>query len=321
MVVTFVKQLRAKWNAFPLLKPSYLRERLPGKLGRCIVGGISSISIRVPTFLLTVVPSRFSVLLGALALEQQKYEHASEWFRKARTFELTREWGTEYQAQLYSDKGDQVALNSFIESCIYENGMSAGLMDAVRSWGFWNLGFNEFAELTRKIIKQLESQDLKESNSKLRLLPQHANYMGHLGFLQKYINHYSELQNERIIGIWPDNCVNPYLLRKIINSSPIEIRCFPGNPPKSFPDIRQVDSLGFSRVRENTWRFELSAASFSGQTFPELKPSPSDFLKIDPEEDERAEILQKNLGMDKKKWFVCLHVRESTNGFSASGQK
>jgi putative glycosyltransferase (TIGR04372 family) len=144
--------------------------------------------------------------------------------------------------------------------------------------------------------------------------------MGHLGFLQKYINYYSELQDERIIGIWPDNCVNPYFLTKIIDSSPIEIRCFPGNPPKSFPDMRQVDSLIFSRVRENSWRFELSAASFSGQTFPESGTSPGSFLKIFPEEDVRAELLQKKLGMDKKKWFVCLHVRESTNGFSASGQ-
>jgi len=320
MVVGFVRKLRDIWNAFPLFKPSYLRERLPGKLGQCVVGIFSSFSIRFPTSLLVVVPNRFSVLLGALALEQQKYDRASKWFRKARKLQLTREWGVEYQAQVYVDQGDQLALNSFIESCISENGMSMGFMDAIRSWAFWNLGFFEFFDLTKRIIRQLESQDLIDSKSNLRLLPQHANHLGHLGFLQLYINYYSKVHDKRIIGIWPDNCVNPYYLKKIIESSPIEIRCFPGKPPKLFPDIRQVDSLIFSRVSKNTWRFEPMVASFSGQIFPELNPSPDNFLRIEPEEDERAKPLQRKLGMDLGKWFVCLHVRESTQGFLISGQ-
>ena len=313
-LVSLNKNLRDKWNLLPVISIDHIREKFDNNFVKLFLLLLSLISQFLPQKFMIAFPKRFALVFGLLAKEGKRCEKSIDWLNIASKHELTRDLAVYHSLDFFGKKRDSNNLMCLINECISEVGLKRGNIISMISWAHFNLGFEQYYILFDKIIQLLESEDLKNPTNNLRLLPYHANYIGHIGFLQKYISYYAEIDKDRVIGIWPDSSVNRYYLEKVLNWSPLKIHIFDGQPPRVFEDPRSVDFM-YSRVNENKWRVDLASGSFREQNYPEANPPSSHFLEITESEDARAENLCKSIGLNPTKWFVCLHVRQGPAGF------
>ena len=308
-------KLWKSWHLIPILHIDHLRKKLPRYLSILVFFPLAWIAQYLPKKLMILIPSRFALIFGLLAGENNKKIRNNDWLDKAKKHELTRDLATYHLADMFDRYGEANKLSHLIDGCVTEAGLIKGDVTSILSWANFNLGFQDYGLLLDKVIKLLESEDLRNPESNLRFLPYHANYLGHISLLQKYISYYSITDKDRVLGIWSDSCVNRYYLDKVIDWSPLKIQMFDGKPPKTFADPRTVE-FTVSRERQNKWRVDLANGSYTGQSFPEANPPESHFLEINEVENVRAQEICKSIGLNLDKWFVCLHVRQGPLGFT-----
>lgn len=315
-----ISKIWIQWHLLPVLHPDYVRKRLPKSVASFFFLPLTLLAQYVPKRLMILIPRRFRLFFGLLSNEREKSENTSGWLEHARKYEVTRDLATYHLADLFERSGEANNLSRLINECVTEAGLFRGEVTSILSWANFNLGFQDYALLQDNVIKLLESKDLINPESNLRFLPYHANYLGHLSLLQKYISYYTITDRDRIIGIWPDSCVNRYYLDKVIDWSPIKIQIFDGRPPKVFTDPRTVEFTA-SRERQNKWRIDLANGTFTEQNYPEANPPMSHFLEINENEDIRAQDICKTIGLNPAKWFVCLHVRQGPLGLTKDSNR
>jgi putative glycosyltransferase (TIGR04372 family) len=124
----------------------------------------------------------------------------------------------------------------------------------------------------------------------------------------------------REIVLWPDQSPNSFYVNLVIDQSPIKIITRPGKSISPLKEPSLTDSLLFSRKSSGVWRFEHNSAVCSGQGFPELTGNSNFKLKFPTEKEFECITKLEKIGFNPNKWFVILHVRESSRNNSQSTQ-
>ena len=302
------KKFVRKFNNFILTDPDYFIENKNGVILRAFYLIVTKMALILNYRILYLLGDRLSYLFGILLLKRRKYDKSYKYFEKSQNNNLV---------EIYSILNilDHFYLNDYdnyekqLDRYFTKANLDSGVLDRINNWAFWGTNHSNFTNLLQRKISLLtryyESEEIGT-----RILPNHTSHMGHIGYLKKYIDYYSNFDRDRSICIWPDISPNKYYLTKVIESSELKIKLLPGKPPVNFHNIASIDRLSHSRTANGSWRTDLSAGSFSGQNFPELLAKNSNYLSISSAEDNRAEPFLEKLGIDKSKWIVCLHVRQ-----------
>jgi putative glycosyltransferase (TIGR04372 family) len=190
----------------------------------------------------------------------------------------------------------------------------------IRSWSFWRLNHRENRRIMTRLLKNIEDQEKNIELKGKRYLPEYTTNMGHLGCLFLYIKYYAKIDPEREIHLWPDSVPNEIYLDKLIELSPLIIHKNRGLPEISELDFLRTDNLLMSRTSVGKWRFEANGAAGIGQSFPEYEMDEEFKIMLNDSESKESVDLLEAQGFDTNRWFVILHIREDTNGYSSGGQ-
>jgi putative glycosyltransferase (TIGR04372 family) len=265
------------------------------------------------------VPRLLSALLANYALETGDHEQALQLTKRAQRHPKSRRLAFNYEIQIaanYSDKqrDDQLKL------AISDTGIREGRFAAAMLWAFWNLSLHEYANFITNVLERMEEHQTSLELNGPRLLPDFTTNMGHLGYLVSYLGFYEKEDPTREIVIWPDQSPNNFYIRLLIDQSPIKISTRPGKSNLILNDPSLNDSLLFSRKPSGVWRFEHNSAVCSGQDFPELTGTNNFKLKFPEDKDFECLTKLAKIGFNPNKWFVILHIRESSQNNAQSTQ-
>jgi putative glycosyltransferase (TIGR04372 family) len=250
-----------------------------------------------------------SYLFGVLQLQHQKFESSNIYFTKSQ-HHITTKIPSLIRIADYLYNNNESEYLTFIDSKFSAVDNDHQESNALLSWAWWETSHKNFNNLLSKRISRLENAHKLRDNSS-RILPNHTSHLGHIGFLKKYIDFYSQVDRNRTLEIWPDFAPNNYYLQKVIDNSPLKIVKNIGKPPTNFKDLSMVDTLSYSQLSNSKWRIELSAGTYSGQQFPELDEKLIQHLSLSADENLQSEYFLEKNGIDKHKWFVVLHVRQA----------
>ena len=242
---------------------------------------------------LFLISPKLSYLFGILQLEAKKYQKSNVFFMKSQQNSITR-IPSLIKIVDYFYKNDESEYKNIIDTNFIQENLINGITESLLNWAWFETSHSNVINLLQKQIDMLGKVESSTTNN-LRLLPNHTSHLGHISFLKKYIDYYSNVDKDRVVGIWPNVSPNKYYLNKVIESSPLKIELYPGKPPNRFLNIDLVDRTLYSKMPNGNWRIELAAGAFSGQEFPELFLQKSRLLSINSEEDSLAEYyLDKN---------------------------
>lgn len=244
-----------------------------------------------------------------LQLKHQKFEDSNIYFTKSQHHITTRIPSLIKIADYLYNNNDS-EYKTFIDSHFSRDTQNLQESNALLSWAWWETSHKNFIFLLRNKIRTLENTQILTENSP-RILPYHTSHLGHIGFLQKYIDFYSQIDKNRTIEIWPDIAPNSYFLQKVIENSPLNIVKNVGKPPANHKAPSMVDTLSHSQLSNSKWRIELSAGMYSGQYFQELDEKLVRHLSMNTDENMQAEYFLEKNRIDKQKWFVVLHLRQA----------
>jgi putative glycosyltransferase (TIGR04372 family) len=256
-----------------------------------------------------LIGKKTSYLFGVLQLKHQKFESSNIYFTKSKHHTITKIPSLIKIAD-YLYNNNESEYTTFIDSNFSGDGYNHQESNALISWAWWETSHKNFIYLLNNRISRLENAHSLTGNSS-RILPNHTSHLGHVGFLKKYIDFYSQVDRNRTIEIWPDFAPNKYYLQKVIDNSPLKIVKNVGKPPSNIRDSSVVDTLSYSQLSNSKWRIELSAGMYSGQQFPELDEKLFQHLSMNAEENIQSEYFLEKNRIDKHKWFVVLHVRQA----------
>ena len=296
--------------------PNYFIENKSSFFYQFIYHIATKYSAYIHNRMLFLVSPKLSYLFGVLQLEDKNHQKSHIYFSKSHQNSITRIPSLIKIAD-YFYQNDESEYKNIIETSFIQENLTNGITDSLMNWAWWETSHSNFISLLQKQLNMLGDIESSASTN-LRLLPNHTSHLGHISFLKKYIDYYSNVDKDRVIGIWPDVSANKYYLNKVIESSPLKIEFYPGKPPSRFSNIDLVDRTLYSKMPNGNWRIEYAAGSFSGQEFPELSPQKSRLLSITSEEDSLAEYYLDKNRINKNKWFVCLHIRQAMPGSKVS---
>ncbi len=279
---------------------------------RIVLRHINSKSIRY-------VPIIMSALLANYALEANKFGLALSLAKRAQMHPKSRRLAFNYEIQIAEGKSVK-ARDDQLSLAISDAGIKEGRFGAALLWAFWNLSLLEYADFIGKVLVKLEERESVSPSSGPRLLPEFTTNMGHLGYLVSYLSYYKSQDPEREIVLWPDQSPNKFFVNLVINQSPIKIHTKPGKPVLTFNDPNATDSLIYSRKSTGEWRYEHNAAVCSNQIFPELNGVGGFKLSFPKENDFECLAKLEKIGFNPNKWFVILHIRESSSSNLESTQ-
>lgn len=184
---------------------------------------------------------------------------------------------------------------------------------------FWNAGHKLYTRQLARFKGSLEFLDSDITKIRNRYLPQFTSNYGHLGFLFLYLNYYRKEDSSRIVFLPDRLSANSFLLEKIINESPIEIKLVNDLMAQKF-SLSNIDTLSFSRTSSGLYRTESSCASGCDQEFPEYSIEEDFVLKLSDDENKAGyEKLSRVLGREIP-WFALLHIRGPRNGVERFSQ-
>lgn len=256
-----------------------------------------------------LIGMKTSYLFGVIQLKHKKFEASNIYFTKSQHHTTTRIPSlTKIADYLYNNNDSEY--KTFIDSHFSRDTYNHQESNALLNWAWWETSHKNFHLLLRSKIRTLENTQILAENSS-RILPNHTSHLGHIGFLQKYIDYYSRVDKNRAIEIWPDIAPNSYYLRKVIENSPLKIIENVGKPPSIHKAESRIDTLSYSKLSNSKWRIELSAGAYSGQRFPELDETLITHLSMNTDENLQSEYFLERNKIDKQKWFVVLHLRQT----------
>lgn len=176
----------------------------------------------------------------------------------------------------------------------------------------WNTGHKLYTRQLTEFKRSLELLDYDKTKIHKRYLPHFTSNYGHLGFLFLYLNYYRKEDSSRIVFLPDRLSANSFLLKKIINESPIQIKLVNDLMAQKF-SLSNVDTLSFSRTSSGFYRTESSSASGCDQEFPEYSIETDFVLKLSDDENKVGyEKLSRLLGREIT-WFALLHIRGPRN--------
>jgi putative glycosyltransferase (TIGR04372 family) len=309
--VTFglLKKLIHKYDKFILTDPEYFiknRNKCFFTLTYKIFYFLSNIIFNRARFFIGM---KTSYLFGVIQLKHKKFEASNIYFTKSQYHTTTRIPSLVKIADYLYNNNDS-EYKTFIDSHFYGDAYNFQESNALISWAWWETSHKNLNLLLRNKISRLENTDILTDNSS-RILPNHTGHLGHIAYLQKYIDFYSQLDKNRTIEIWPDIAPNSYYLQKVIDNSLLKIVKNVGKPPSNHKYPSMVDTLLYSQLSNSKWRIELSAGAYSGQQFPELDEKRVRHLCMNVDENIQSEYFLEKNRIDKQKWFVVLHVRQA----------
>lgn len=256
-----------------------------------------------------LIGMKTSYLFGVIQLKHKKFEASNIYFTKSQHHTTTRIPSLIKIAD-YLYNNNESEYKTFIDSHFSGDAYNHQESNALISWAWWDTSHKNFNFLLRNKISRLENTHIFADNSS-RILPNHTSHLGHIGFLQKYIDFYSQVDKNRAIEIWPDIAPNSYYLQKVIDNSPLKIVKNVGKPPINHKAPSMVDTLSYSQLSNSKWRIELSAGMYSGQQFPELDEKLVRHLSMNADESIQSEYFLEKNRIDEQKWFVVLHLRQA----------
>jgi putative glycosyltransferase (TIGR04372 family) len=314
-----LRKMRVAYSTLPTLTIDRLRDYYPEWISSTALK-ILPVLLRIPGKLGSkFVPVRACAFATSMALEFHGWEKAQPYLEKAKRIPESSKLIFHYElsrTNLEPNSGIQEKLLEAVSlpPDVYDK------FNAAISWGFWNLSHSKHIELLERANATLEQISKNLENPTKRLLPSFTSNMGHLGFLTSYIGHYSVMDPDRTIVLWPDASPNKYFLDLVMNQSPLKISTMQGIPKFGEIGVAQRDSLSQSKRADNSWRIELCAGAYSGEDYFEVEESKRFTLKFPEENSDNCIEDLKRIGFDPNKWFVVLHVRDSGGSIDKRAQ-
>jgi len=265
------------------------------------------------------VPIVVSALLTNYALEANELDKALMLAKRAQRNAKSRRLAFTYEIQIAGSRSNK-SRDEQLSHAISEQGIKEGRFGAALLWAFWNLSLLEYADFIKSVLGRLKERETNLYENVPRLLPEFTTNMGHLGYLVSYLGFYEIQDPTREIVLWPEQSPNNFYMKLVIDQSPLKIITKPGKSISTFTDPGMNDSLIFSRKSTGEWRIEHNAAVCSGQSFPELNGLGSFKLRFPREKDIECISQLYRMGFIPDKWFVILHIRESSHNNSDSTQ-
>jgi putative glycosyltransferase (TIGR04372 family) len=267
-----------------------------------------------------ICPTRFSNyvsnVLKLLGHDSKSLALNKKAQKKVATFRLGYHW----EIESYWSTNQVSKYKKLIEKSFTEEGIKKGMLQELRGWAEWNLNHTQYAELLTNVKSALELRDQSIPKSNHRYLPEFCTNMGHLGLLSTYLNFYEINDPNRIIHIWPDIAPNKFFLKKITENRNIEIVHEKGVPQRYIENLNNVDNFVLSRISPGNWRFECMAVTSTGQSIVDFSDPYFIENKLSIEEVHNGLQVAKELGIDKREWFVILHIRDSKEKHSSQVQ-
>ena len=318
-LIKFLKSPRTLINILPVLTRNQLKRYAPWVIFTPLDLFLKFCSRRINGKSINYVPVLVSALLANYSLEAGDYEQALQLVKRAQRNPKSQRLAFNYEIQIAADysnkhRDDQLKL------AISEQGIKEGRFAAALLWAFWNLSLLEYADFIKSVLARMEDRQSNLEVNGPRLLPEFTTNMGHLGYLVSYLGYYESEDPMREIVLWPDQSPNRFYANLVIDQSPIKIITRPGKSISPFKEPSLTDSLLFSRKSSGVWRFEHNSAVCSGQGFPELTGNSNFKLKFPTEKEIECITKLEKIGFNPNKWFVILHVRESSRNNSQSTQ-
>jgi putative glycosyltransferase (TIGR04372 family) len=189
----------------------------------------------------------------------------------------------------------------------------------VLGWSFWNLNHHSYRFVMLNYSEKLQKLTDGEKWSSSRILENFTPFLGHLGLLCNYINFYRT--SERRIQLPYEGIANSYLLKMIIEQSPLHISCLPKDFDKTKLGIMAFDQLNYSFEENGRIRFGSELSSISHQSHPEFDVNGGFRLRLaDGEASAGREILNRYIPNSKGKWINVLHIRGTDEESAATSQ-
>lgn len=297
-----------------------LNLRLGSHLTSVFISFISKISIYTPFFLMRFTPKSLACLFASYMYHSKGDEkRIFAWADRA----LKSKFIGHQKAALYIKLNyififkSSYDFDRFIENNVKSSNY---LFDFYTTWSFHNNSQFNHAKLLKDIMNRLSATALYSKPTDYRYLPQHTTNMGHLGNLFLYANYYRHVDKNRKIVLWPEISPNKYYLEQLLKLLPFSVRLLTGLPNQNFLNPQLVDTLEYSAISPSNWRLESAVCSPTTQLFPEYLISEEFCLKGDDNFTEFAISKLCEIGFDKNKWFVILHVKENIFGFRHGGE-
>lgn len=314
-----IQRMKLAFSTLPTLTSNRLRNYYPKWFSSAALG-IFCIILKMPgKYVSKLVPIRACAFVTSLALEFYDWEVAQPYMRKAKNFpessklifnlellHIRSESDSDFQSKLFDAVSRPPKLYNEFEAAL--------------SWGFWNLSHSRHVQLLERANETLGQLSQGLDDPTKRMLPHFTSNMGHLGYLTSYIGHYSVTDPNRSIILWPDPSPNKFFLDLVISQSPLKISTMRGVPRLSEIDIAQRDTLSQSKRADNSWRIELCAGSYSGENFFEVEMQQRFILKFPESSSDFCLEKLRSIGFNPNKWFVILHIRDSSGTFDKHGQ-
>jgi len=302
--VKFENKFVRAYKLIPILTKNQLEEYFPSAISKLFLF-LAHFLLLLPVKLgLLVVPKRFCYLIASIASNSSKKIKARYFIYKIENYFPSNKLVVHFQL---SDQPLKNVSHLNQDQYFGNKSLETGKFEHLLSWGMWNYSHKHYIDLLYKAIAFLNDATNSDNLDSIRYLPEFTSNLGHLGFLTSYIGHYSKETPERVIGIWPNQSPNQFLMKLILEQSPLKIKTF--SSTDNIKDLKfiQKDNLALSLMRGNNWRIEHCSGAYSGQAFPEIKDGFK--LKFPEHLWEQSLDKLKSIGFDKNKWFVALHIR------------
>jgi putative glycosyltransferase (TIGR04372 family) len=294
-----------------------LHTRIEEKFGKraslFFFNSIKLVTKFTPLFIIKLFPKSITPIFGSCAqFLNFEFKIVSAWTQNAERSKYSghRKAAFFIKANYMFENFDEIEFNKYIEKEIFGQKFSDELLNFYLTWSFHNNSQLGHSKLLERQMRKFEKFHSNHRGRNIRFLPEHTTNMGHLGYLFLYLNFYRQHDSDRNIAIWPEQSPNRYYLTQLIKLSPFKIIEIKGKPNLSSISPYQIDTLQYSRLSSGKWRLEASAAVPTKQSFPEFLVTEEFKLSVDSSLDNLAFSKLEQIGFNKNKWFVALHVKE-----------
>jgi putative glycosyltransferase (TIGR04372 family) len=297
--------------------------RIGAILAGVVISPIKFVAMCSPLPMVRIFPKSICSLFGSICLTENSSKHRCfAWANRAAKSKFSghRKASFFIKANYALKNYDDFKFAKYISDEVYNELANQEKQDFFRVWSVHNASQYTYINFIDYSIKNLEQSDSKNESESRRYLPEHTTNMGHLGSLYLYANYYRKFDPERKIVIWPSISPNKFYLKELLKIFPLTYELLPGKPETSKLKVNHVDTLIYSRIKPGNWRYETGSACPCAQDFPEYLISDDFKLSCDENLTSRALFELQKIKFDPKKWFVILHIKEHSMGYSFGGE-
>jgi putative glycosyltransferase (TIGR04372 family) len=288
-----------------------------------IIRLVKYLAVNLPLSMINFVPkSLCSLFAGASLLENSSKDRCFLWSNRAGRSKFSGHQKVAFFVKIsYAFKNlNDIEFKKYINDEVLGRRPNQQNLDFYKVWSFHNANQVDNVRLLSILIKNLEQSDIQGDLEPLRYLPEHTTNMGHLSLLFFYANFYRVADPKREIAIWPEISPNKFYLQELLKIFPLPYKLISGVPDISTLKNNQIDTLQYSRLRVGKWRYEVGSCLPCAQDFPEYLVSEAFKLKSNEDFTDNAFFELQKINFDKKKWFVILHIKEHSMGYSFGGE-